>query len=128
LQKLLFDIYGINATCLRLILILIRHIIFKFNKYIKVNLSSVLGTKFIKSLEYYVNKIIVLNKEMSILYIWLILKETKNLSGIYHTNGMVTCDYYYIGSAYTNRFYARFSNHLLYLKESKTCGEKIQVK
>lgn len=48
----------------------------------------------------------------------IILKETKNLSGIYHTNGMVTCDYY-IGSASTNRFYARFSNHLLYLKRSK---------
>ncbi len=140
-----------------LILILIIHIIFKFNKYVKVNLSSVLGTKFINSLEYNVNKIIVLNKEMSILYIWwiliilviglsfsiyaacelynnidwyinihimmfnnnlkkfieenqlkpvyiyddihldktrtIILKETKNLSGIYLIFNKVTCDY-----------------------------------
>lgn len=152
------------------------------NKFVKVNFLSVLGTKFNNSLEYYVNKIIVLNKKMSIVYIWLIviilviglslsiytafafynnidlyinvhimmfnnnlkkfieenqlkpvyiyddihldktrtiiLKETKNLSGIYLIFNKVTSDYY-IGSASTNRFYARFSNHLLYLKGSK---------
>lgn len=48
----------------------------------------------------------------------IILKETKNLSGIYLIFNKVTSDYY-IGSASTNRFYARFSNHLLYLKGSK---------
>ena len=47
-----------------------------------------------------------------------ILSETRNLSGIYLILNKVTLDYY-IGSASTNRLYARFSNHLLYLKGSK---------
>nr|YP_009517245.1 GIY-YIG homing endonuclease [Myochromella boudieri]AYE93136.1 GIY-YIG homing endonuclease [Myochromella boudieri] len=37
--------------------------------------------------------------------------ETKNLSGVYLILNKVTLDYY-IGSAATNRFYARFYNHL----------------
>jgi group I intron endonuclease len=44
--------------------------------------------------------------------------ETANLSGIYLILNKVTLDYY-IGSAATNRFYARFSNHLLYFRGSK---------
>lgn len=44
--------------------------------------------------------------------------ETENLSGIYLILNKVTLDYY-IGSAATNRFYARFSNHLLYFRASK---------
>jgi group I intron endonuclease len=44
--------------------------------------------------------------------------DTKNLSGIYLILNKVTLDYY-IGSAATNRFYARFSNHLIYLRGSK---------
>ena len=44
--------------------------------------------------------------------------ETKNLSGIYLILNKITLDYY-IGSAATNRFYARFSNHLLYFRGSK---------
>src|SRR2546423_2065187 len=47
-----------------------------------------------------------------------ILKDTKNLSGIYLIFNKTTGDYY-IGSASTDRFYARFSNHLLYFKGSK---------
>lgn len=47
-----------------------------------------------------------------------ILKDTKNLSGIYLILNKVTLDYY-IGSASTNRLYARFSNHLIYFKGSK---------
>lgn len=47
-----------------------------------------------------------------------ILIETKNLSGIYLILNKVTLDYY-IGSAATNRFYARFSNHLLNFHGSK---------
>jgi len=38
--------------------------------------------------------------------------DTKNLSSIYLNLNKVILDYY-IGSASTNRFYARFSNHLL---------------
>ncbi len=48
----------------------------------------------------------------------LILKDTKNLSGIYLIFNNINGDYY-IGSASTNRFYSRFSNHLLYFRGSK---------
>jgi len=44
--------------------------------------------------------------------------ETKSLSGIYLILNKVTLDYY-IGSASTDRFYAKFSNHLLHLRGSK---------
>jgi group I intron endonuclease len=47
-----------------------------------------------------------------------ILFETKGLSGIYLILNKVSLDYY-IGSASTNKFYARFSNHLLNLNGSK---------
>ena len=45
-----------------------------------------------------------------------ILKATKNLSGFYLIFYKITGDYY-VGS--TERFYARFSNHLLYFRGSK---------
>nr|YP_010714083.1 GIY-YIG homing endonuclease [Fuscoporia gilva]WDD39646.1 GIY-YIG homing endonuclease [Fuscoporia gilva] len=47
-----------------------------------------------------------------------ILRETKGLSGIYLVLNKVTLDYY-IGSASTGRFFARFSNHLIYFRGSK---------
>ena len=47
-----------------------------------------------------------------------ILKDTKGLSGIYMIVNKTTKDYY-IGSASTNRFYARFSNHVIYFRGSK---------
>ena len=47
-----------------------------------------------------------------------ILEDTKNLSGIYMIFNKITKDYY-IGSAPTNRFYSRFSNHLIYYRGSK---------
>lgn len=47
-----------------------------------------------------------------------ILKSVSNLSGIYMIINKTTGDYY-IGSASTNRFYARFSNHLIYFRGSK---------
>ena len=47
-----------------------------------------------------------------------ILIETKGISGIYLILNKVTLDYY-IGSAATDRFYARFSNHLIYFRGSK---------
>lgn len=48
----------------------------------------------------------------------VIRKETSNLSGVYLIFNKITGDYY-VGSASTNRFYARFSNHLLYFRGSK---------
>lgn len=47
-----------------------------------------------------------------------ILNETKGLSGIYMILNKITTDYY-IGSASTNRFYARFSNHVIYFRGRK---------
>lgn len=47
-----------------------------------------------------------------------ILKSTSGLSGIYMIINKITWDYY-IGSAATNKFYARFSNHLIYFRGSK---------
>ena len=47
-----------------------------------------------------------------------ILKDTKELSGIYLILNKINLDFY-IGSASTNRFFSRFSNHLIYFKGSK---------
>lgn len=47
-----------------------------------------------------------------------ILKKTIDLSGIYMIVNKITKDYY-IGSASTNKFYSRFSSHMIYLKGSK---------
>jgi group I intron endonuclease len=47
-----------------------------------------------------------------------IKSETLNLSGIYLILNKITLDYY-IGSASTNRFFARFSNHLVNFHGSK---------
>jgi group I intron endonuclease len=54
-----------------------------------------------------------------------ILKDLKNLSGIYLIFNNVTGDYY-IGSASTNKFYARFSNHLLYFRGSKVLKHAVK--
>jgi group I intron endonuclease len=55
----------------------------------------------------------------------VILENTKNLSGIYLIFNKITGDYY-IGSAATNRFYARFSNHLLYFRGSKVLKNAVR--
>jgi len=47
-----------------------------------------------------------------------VLKDTKGLSCIYMIVNKVTKDYY-IGSASTNRIYARFFNHLIYFRGAK---------
>ena len=47
-----------------------------------------------------------------------IVNLTKGLSGIYMIINKISQDYY-IGSASTNRIYARFSNHLIYFRGSK---------
>jgi len=54
-----------------------------------------------------------------------ILKETKNLSGVYLIFNTITSDYY-IGSASTNKFYARFSNHLIHFKGSKVVKNAVR--
>jgi len=47
-----------------------------------------------------------------------IISESKGLSGIYLILNKVTLDYY-VGSASTDRLYARFSNYLTYFRGSK---------
>jgi group I intron endonuclease len=47
-----------------------------------------------------------------------ILKDTSNISGVYLIFNKITGDYY-VGSASTNRFHSRLSNHLIYFKGSK---------
>lgn len=54
-----------------------------------------------------------------------ILNDLKSLSGIYLIFNNITGDCY-IGSASTNRFYARFSNHLLYFKGSKVLKHAVK--
>ncbi len=75
LETLLSNLEGISITCLSLISILIIQIIFKLylKHNVKLNFSNILGISNNSKLEYYVNKIISLNKKMSTIYIWLII-------------------------------------------------------
>jgi len=54
-----------------------------------------------------------------------IVEDTRGLSGIYLILNKVTKDYY-IGSASTNRFNARFSNHLINLTGSKVVKNAVR--
>ena len=96
-----------------------------FCKYLKINLND-------KS------KILVdfiIEKKLTPVYVYenlhldeirkQILRETKGLSGIYLILNKVTLDYY-IGSASTDRFYSRFSNHLIYFRGSKVVKNAIR--
>lgn len=54
-----------------------------------------------------------------------VLNETRNLSGIYLILNKITMDYY-IGSAATGRFHARFSNHLFNFHGSKVVKNAVK--
>lgn len=54
-----------------------------------------------------------------------IITETKGLSGIYLILNKETLAFY-IGSASTNKFNSRFTNHLIYLKGSKTLKNSVK--
>lgn len=71
LQDLLFQLEAMDFVCLSLIYILKVQLIFKFyfKDNINLNLSNILGIKFNKILEFYLNKIIGLNKKISIIWI-----------------------------------------------------------
>lgn len=75
LEDFLTNIEITNYVCISLIIILSIQVIFKFQMFENVNikLSYLLGVKLNNALEYYLNKIISLNKKMSVIYIWLIL-------------------------------------------------------
>jgi group I intron endonuclease len=54
-----------------------------------------------------------------------IIEDTKGLSGIYLILNKVTLDYY-VGSASTGRFHARFSNHLFNFSGSKVVKNAVK--
>jgi len=68
LEGLLFSIQGINTICLTFTLILIIQLFIRFHVKESIN-NNILGT----TLNKYLNKLIVLNKKVSVVYIWLIL-------------------------------------------------------
>ena len=68
LQGLLFSIQGINAICLTFTLILVIQLFVRLHIKEGINIS-ILST----NLNKYLNKLIVLNKRVSVIYIWLIL-------------------------------------------------------
>jgi len=54
-----------------------------------------------------------------------VLNDTRDLSGIYLILNKATLDYY-IGSASTGRFHARFSNHVIYFRGSKVVKNAVK--
>lgn len=71
LQDLLLNLEATNYICISLIILLIIQIVFKFfiKNQVKLNLSNLFGVNINNKLQYYINKIISLNKKMSTLYI-----------------------------------------------------------
>lgn len=75
LENLLLNIEIISSICLSLLIILTIQIIMKFyiSKNFKLNMSNIFGISINKKIEYYINKIIILNKNMSNIFIFIIL-------------------------------------------------------
>lgn len=75
LQQFLYDGEMMNYVCLSLIYFLIIQLIFKlyFKDSIKLSFLKYLSSNVIIKIESYLNKIIKLNKQMSIIWIWYIL-------------------------------------------------------
>src|ERR1700678_830163 len=100
----------------------------KIKNYLKSNKINLIGYKIIRnySTNNSVNSNIKISGRLNEIIKELnsdstkkqILKDTEGLSGIYMIVNKITKDYY-IGSASTNRFYARFSNHTIYFRGSK---------
>ena len=72
LQEFLFNGEMMNYVCLGLIYLLIIQLVFKlyFKDTINLNLLKLLGNNANKKIEFYLNKIIKLNKQMSVVWIW----------------------------------------------------------
>jgi hypothetical protein len=69
LQDLLFQLEAMDYVCLSLIYILIIQLVFKlyFKDNVNLNLSKLLPNNINNKMEFYLNKIIKLNKQMSII-------------------------------------------------------------
>ena len=75
LMLLILCIYALTCVCLYFILILFMNILFKFyfnEEKVKLNLSSLIGDKMNNNLNYYLIKLIQLNKKTSTVYIFII--------------------------------------------------------
>ena len=72
LQELLFNGEMMSSVCLGVLYLLIIQLVFKlyFKDNINLNLSKLLGNSTNIKIEFYFNKIIKLNKRMSVLWIW----------------------------------------------------------
>ena len=75
LQDLLLNLETTTYVCISMLILLIIQILFKMNfkDSIIFNLFWIAGDKFNKILEFYINKIIALNKKTNTIYIWLTL-------------------------------------------------------
>lgn len=71
LETILLNLEMTNYICVYMLIILVIQILFKFHfkDNIKLNLTSILSDKINNNLELIINKIITLNKKMSIIYI-----------------------------------------------------------
>ena len=72
LQGVLWSVEAMDYVCLSIIYILIIQLLFKlyFKDTINLNFSRFLGNEFNSKADYYLNKIIKLNKKVSIFWIW----------------------------------------------------------
>ena len=72
LQELLFNGEMMSYVCLGILYILIIQFVYKlyFKNEINLNLSWLIGDTINSKLKYYLNKIIKLNKQMSLVWIW----------------------------------------------------------
>jgi hypothetical protein len=90
---LFWGVETIDYLCLGIIYILIIQLVFKLylKSSINLNLSKLLGNNLNSKVEYYLNKIIKWNKQMSVFWIWLIFTILIcGLSGsVYFINGML---------------------------------------
>ena len=75
LEVILSNLELTNYICVYMWVILVIQILFKFHfkDNIKLKINLIFGNNINNSLELIINKIITLNKKMSIIYIWLIL-------------------------------------------------------
>lgn len=72
LQEFLFNGQMMNYVLLGIVYLIIIQLVFKlyFKHSVNLNLSKYLGNNFNDKTQYYLNKIILLNKRMSIFWIW----------------------------------------------------------
>jgi len=75
LENLLFNIEVISSICISLLIILNIQIIIKYfiTERFKLNIPNITGGTINNKIEYYINKIILLNKNMSNIYIFIII-------------------------------------------------------